>query len=734
MEQARIVNESRRDFLKVGITAGAGLTLGIYFPLEALAAAATDKTEPAVTNFEPNAFVRIGRDGRVTIIAKHLEMGQGAYTGLATLLADELDADWDSLVVEAAPADVTRYANTFWGKMQGTGGSSGLANSWLQMRRAGAAARAMLVSAAAKTWGVPEASLSVSKGMVTHAASRRRTGFGELVELAATLPVPAEPKLKQAKDFTLIGKSAPRKDAHTKVAGTAQYTIDVMLPDMVVAVVAHAPRFGAKLLYYDAKAAKAVPGVVDVLALNDAVVVYGRDFWSAKRGRDALHLGWDEAKAFRKSSDDLFAEYRGLALTPGDVARNDGDVAAARPKAKTTLEANFEFPYLAHATMEPMNCVVRLNGERCDLWYGVQLQTADQVAAASMLGLKPEQVEIHMLYAGGSFGRRANPNADYVREAVAVARALRDVRGGTVTVKMLWTREDDMRAGYYRPMYVHRIEAGLDAGGMPLFWQQRVVGQSIVSGSPFAMMIKNGIDPTSVEGASTLPYAIPNLRVELHTTELPVPVQWWRSVGSTHTAFSTEVFLDELAHAAGRDALEFRRSLLAAHPRHRGALELAAAKAGWGQPLKPGKAGEMRGRGLAVHESFKSYVAQVAEVTVRRDKSFRVDRVVCAVDCGIAVNPDVVRAQMEGGIAYGLGAALHDAITLKDGQVEQSNFHDYVPLRIDEMPPVEVYIVPSAEAPTGVGEPGTPPIAPAVANALFAASGQRLRTLPLKLA
>jgi isoquinoline 1-oxidoreductase beta subunit len=351
-----------------------------------------------------------------------------------------------------------------------------------------------------------------------------------------------------------------------------------------------------------------------------------------------------------------------------------------------------------------------------------------------MLGMKPEQVDIHMLYAGGSFGRRANPNSDYVKEAVALTRALRDKRGGTVAVKMLWTREDDIRAGYFRPMYVHRIVAGLDADGAPSFWRQNIVGQSIVDGSPFAMMIKNGIDPTSVEGASTLPYAIPNIRVDLHTTKLPVPVQWWRSVGSTHTAFSTETFLDELAYAAGRDPLAYRRALLSAHPRHLAALDLAAAKAGWGQPLAPGKPGEKRGRGLAVHESFHSYVAQVAEVTLRADKSIRVDRVVCAVDCGVAVNPDVVRAQMEGGIAYGLAAALHGAITFKDGLVEQSNFHDYVPLRIDEMPQVEVHIVDSAEAPTGVGEPGTPPIAPAVANALFAATGQRLRVLPLKLA
>jgi isoquinoline 1-oxidoreductase beta subunit len=732
MDHARIVNESRRSFIKAGAAVGAGLTLGVYFVPSGAAEAA--KSSSAATLFEPNAFVRIGRDGRVTVIAKHLEMGQGAYTGLATLLADELDADWANVFVEPAPADAARYANTFWGKMQGTGGSSGLANSWLQMRRAGASARAMLVTAAAQSWGVAEAGIVVRKGVVTHAATHKQANFGELVERAAELPVPTEVKLKEARDFTLIGKAAARKDGHAKVSGTAQFTIDMKLADMLVAVVAHPPRFGAKLVSFDAAAAKALPGVVEVLAVPAGVAVFARDFWAAKKGRDALHLSWDESGAFHKSSTDLFTEYRALTQQPGQVARSDGDVDAAQAKAAKVLEATFEFPYLAHATMEPMNCVVRLGADRCELWYGVQIQTPDQGAVAAMLGLKPEQVDIHMLYAGGSFGRRANPYSDYVKEAVSLASALRDKRGGTVTVKMLWTREDDMHAGYFRPMYVHRIEAGLGADGAPSFWRQRIVGQSILGGSPFAGMIKNGIDITSVEGASTLPYAIPNLRVDLHTTTLPVPVQWWRSVGSTHTAFSTETFVDELAFAAGRDPLEYRRALLAAHPRHLAALDLAAAKSGWGQPLAPGKAGEKRGRGLAVHESFHSYVAQVAEVTLRADKSFRVDRVFCAVDCGIAVNPDVVRAQMEGGIAYGLAAALHGAITFNDGLVEQSNFNDYVPLRIDEMPQVDVYIVPSSEAPTGVGEPGTPLIAPAVANALFAVTGQRLRVLPLKLA
>jgi isoquinoline 1-oxidoreductase beta subunit len=395
------------------------------------------------------------------------------------------------------------------------------------------------------------------------------------------------------------------------------------------------------------------------------------------------------------------------------------------------LESAYEFPYLAHACMEPMNCVVKLDAERCTLWNGEQFQTVDQALVAKAVGFKPEQVAINMLFAGGSFGRRANPHSDYVVEAVEIAKAI----GGRAPVKLVWTREDDMRAGYYRPINFHVLKAGLDASGNIVAWHHRIVGQSILTGTAFEpMLVKDGIDATSVEGAATLPYGIPNIAVELHSPKLGVPVQWWRSVGSTHTAYSTETFLDELAEASRKDPYELRRQLLAKHPRHKAALELAAAKAGWGKPLAAAGAGERRGRGIAVHESFNTFVAQVAEVTLRRDGSLKVDRVVCAVDCGIAINPDVIRAQMESGIGYGLSAALHGAITLKDGTVEQANFHDYRVLRMNEMPRVDVHIVPSAEKPTGVGEPGTPVVAPAVANALYAATGKRLRNLPFNLA
>jgi isoquinoline 1-oxidoreductase beta subunit len=454
-------------------------------------------------------------------------------------------------------------------------------------------------------------------------------------------------------------------------------------------------------------------------------------FWQAKKGRDALKIEWDESKAFKRSSADIMADYKKLAATPGAVARNDGDAVKVLAGAARTLEASFEFPFLAHAAMEPMNCVVSLSADSCEVWNGEQFHTIDQGAVAEIVGLAPERVKINQLFAGGSFGRRANPASDFLREAAYIAKAIK----GAAPVKLVWTREDDMRAGYYRPMYYHTIKAALDGAGNVSAWQHRIVGQSILVGTPFEkMMVKDGVDGTSVEGASSLPYAIPNLLVELHSPKVGVPVQWWRSVGSTHTAFSTETFLDELAAAASKDPVAFRKALLAAKPRHLGVLKLATEKAGWGSALARGKAGEKRGRGVAVHESFNTVVAQVAEVTVSSDGKFRVDRVVCAVDCGVAVNPDVVRAQMEGGIGFGLAAALHSAITLKDGVVEQSNFHQYPPLRINEMPKVEVHIVASSEKPTGVGEPGTPVIAPAVANAIAAATGKRLRSLPLAIA
>lgn len=710
---------SRREFLKAVSLAGAGLTLGFRLP-EALAAGdAPAAGEP----FEPNAFVRITPDNRVFVIMKHLEMGQGPYTGLATLAAEELDAAWEQVVAEGAPADASRYGNLSWGGAQGTGGSSAIANSWEQMRRAGAAAKAMLVAAAAQAWDVPASGITARQGVLGHAPSGHSATYGEMSALAAEQPVPDldTVELKDPQDFVYIGTRVSRKDIG-KTDGRAIFTQDVQLDGMVTAVVAHAPRFGGKVKRVNDRRARDVKGVVDVLTIPSGVAVLARDFWSAKKARDLLEIEWDETDAFKRSSSELFEEYRALAERPGAIARNDGDVEAAFANAARVVEATYEFPFLAHATMEPMNCVVRVGDAGCEIWNGDQMQTGDQAAVAAVLGIAPERVKINMLYAGGSFGRRANPKADYVVEATHIAAA----KKGT-PVKLVWTREDDTRAGWFRPMYVHRVRGALDDDGTPIAWEQRIVGQSIMAGSPFSAAIRDGIDPSSVEGASTLPYGIPNLRVDLHTVDLGVPVQWWRSVGHTHTAYSTEAFVDELAHAAGRDPVEFRAGLLKGHPRHLGVLKLAAGKAGWGSPLPPG-----RFRGVAVHESFNSFVAEVAEVSMRDDGRVQVERVVCAVDCGIAVNPDVIRAQMEGGIGYGLSPFLMSEITLDEGRVRQSNFHDYQVLRIDRMPEVEVHIVPSSAAPTGVGEPGTPPIAPAVANAIFAATGKPVHSLPFR--
>ncbi len=717
-----IVNISRRDFLKgVG-----GLTLAVALP-RALAQSGphTAGATAAPGAFAPNAFVRIAPDNSVTVIVKHLEMGQGTYTGLPTLVAEELDADWSQIRVEGAPADAKRYNNLFWGEAQGTGGSTAMANSFEQMRKAGAAARAMLVAAAAAKWGVSAGEITVSRGVVSHPAGRKAK-FGDLAALAAAQPVPADVKLKDPKRFVYIGKHVPRTDVRAKSTGQAQFTQDVRLPGMLVAVVAHPPRFGARLKGFDAAAAKAIKGVSEVVAFDtgvtNGVAVLASDFWTAKKGRDALKLEWDETNAFRLGSAEIMAEYRLLAAQPGTVARNDGDTDQALAGAAKVLDAAYEFPYLAHACMEPMNCVVRLDASGCEVWNGEQLQTGDQFALAQLLGIRPEQVRINMLYAGGSFGRRANPKSDYVLETGAIAKAI----GGKAPVKLVWTREDDTRAGHYRPMYFHALKAGLDAQGNLIAWRHRIVGQSILAGTAFEqMLVKDGVDVTSVEGASTLPYAVPHLRVELHSPKMGVPVQWWRSVGSTHTAFSTECFFDELARAAGKDPFALRRGLLVKQPRHKAVLELAAAKAGWGKPLPAGRA-----RGIAVHESFHTFVAQVAEVS-RQEDGIRLERVVCAVDCGVAVNPQIIAMQMESGIGYGLSAALSGAITLKDGVVEQSNFHDYPVLRINQMPSIEVHIVPSVEKPTGVGEPGTPVIAPALVNAIYALTGQPVRALPL---
>jgi isoquinoline 1-oxidoreductase beta subunit len=527
--------------------------------------------------------------------------------------------------------------------------------------------------------------------------------------------------LKDPRDFTIIGKATRRIDAADKVNGKAQFGFDMKLPNLHTALVAHPPVFGARVVSFKADKVQKIPGITHVVQISNGVAVVARNFWAAKQGRDALEIEWNPGPNAGLSTDALRKQYLELAKTPGIVARKAENPEAIKGAA-TTITAEYEVPFLAHAPMEPLNCTVDFKGDSCEMWVGSQFQTVDQGAAARVLGLKPEQVKLNTVLAGGGFGRRANPAADYIVEAAEIAKEIK------VPVKLVWTREDDIKGGYYRPMYIHRVETGLDTSGNVVGWNHTIVGQSIIAGTAFEpMMVKDGIDVTSVEGIADTPYDLPNFQAMLHSPKSGVPSLWWRSVGNTHTAFVMETMIDEVAAAAGKDPLELRRKLLAKHPRIVNALNLAAAKAGWGTPLPPGRA-----RGIAVHESFGSVCAQVAEVSLEGGK-VKVHRVVAAINCGIAVNPLTIEAQVQSAIAFGLSAALHSAITFKDGRVEQGNFHDYQVLRADEMPKVEVHIVASADKPTGVGEPGTPPIAPAVANALFALTGKRVRALPIRV-
>lgn len=712
-EGVKPAETSRRGFIKLS---GAGLILGLA-PLPNLTAAAAAKGE----GFAPNPFVIVAPGNTVTVIIKHLDKGQGAATGLATLVAEELDAAWAQIKTEFAPADPVKYANLAF-KVQGVGGSTGLANSFEQYRKAGASARAMLVSAAARAWGVPASELKVSNGVVTHGSGKTAT-FGELAEKAALENVPSQVVLKEPKDWVYIGKQFPRVDSKIKSTGTAKFTIDQQPDGYLVAVIARAPVFGATVKSFDSSAAEKVSGVDRIFKVPQGVAVVAKNTWAAIKGRDALKIDWDDSAAEKRGSAELVAEYKTFLGKPGQVARSDGNIEDGFKAAVKVVEADFEFPYLAHAPLEPLNCVVRYDGSTADVWTGSQLQTLDHGVASKALNLKPEAINLHTLWAGGSFGRRAVPDGHFVREACDIVKAY----GKAATIKTIWTREDDIKGGWYRPIYVHRLKAGLDQNGRIVAWKHTIVGQSITAETPFASQtMKDGIDTTSVEGATTLPYGIPNLVVELHQMKAGVPVLWWRSVGSTHTGHATEHMMDILAKEAGKDPVAFRLDHLKSGQRHVGALKLAAEKANWG---KPAEAGIMRG--VAVHESFATFVAQIADVRLKDDGSFKVERIVCAVDCGIAVNPDVVAAQMEGGIGYGLGAAIKGAITLKGGHVEQANFDGYDVLRMSEMPKVDVHIVPSAAAPSGVGEPGTPVVLPAVANALLAGTGVRTTLLPM---
>ena len=715
-----IVNISRRDFLKTGALLGGGLILGFSIEPERSTSEASNK--PA--RFVPNAFIRIGADDSVTIIVNKSEMGQGVYTSLPMLVAEELEADWSKILIKPAPVDHA-YDHTQWGPMQGTGGSSSVKSEWERLSKVGAAARMMLIAAAADIWKVNPDKCRAEKSFVI--GPDQRLSYGQLAERASTLEPPKEIVLKKTGHSEFIGKPMKRLDTPDKIHGTAVFGIDAKAPEMLVAVVARSPVFGGKVKSFKADKAKVMPGVKAAVQVDTGVAVIADDFWSALQGRAALEIVWDEGPLASLDTTKQVAEYASMAQKLGAVARKEGDVDQALKTASKQISAEYTVPYLAHATMETLNCLIDLRDDSCELWVSSQLQTVDRNSAASIVGLKAEQVKLNTTYLGCGFGRKANPHSDFVSEAAHVAKAARQANVKR-PIKVIWTREDDTMGGYYRQLWYDRIAAGLDKDGAPVAWRHTIVGQSIVAGTPFEKgLMKEGIDQTSVEGAADTPYAIPNILVDLHSPKIGVPVQWWRSVGHSHTAFVVESFIDELAHAAGKDPYEFRVALLKNHPRNLGVLKLAAEKSGWGKPLPVGHT-----RGIAVHESFGSIISQVAEVSVKPDGKVTVHKVVCAIDCGKTVNPDTIKAQMEGGIVFGLSAALHDEITFKNGRVEQSNFNDYPMLRMEEMPVVEVYIVDSKEAPGGVGEPGVPPIAPAVCNAIFASTGKRIRSLPIR--
>jgi isoquinoline 1-oxidoreductase beta subunit len=714
---------TRRDALK-GM---AGLIIGVHLPIDAAkaqsGAAQAFRPDAGAAAFAPNAFVRIGADDTVTVLIKHIEFGQGPFTGLATLVAEELDVDWSKVRAEHAPSNPDLYKNLAFG-VQGTGGSSAIANSYEQMRKAGATARAMLVEAAAQAWRVPAGEITAERGVLRHARSGRRGRFGQFAQAAAQLPVPDSVALKDPARFRLIGREgAVRKlDSASKSNGTAQFTIDIREPRMLTVVVARPPRFGGKVVSFEAGDALKVRGVVDVKEIPTGVAVYAEGMWPAIKGREALRVTWDEANAEKRSSDELADEFRDLARKPGTTAGQHGDVETVLAREARVIEAEYVFPYLAHAPMEPLDGFIRWDEKGAVARLGSQLQTGDHQTIAGVLGLKPEQVQVETMLAGGSFGRRAQTTMHLAAELANAAKAI----GPGRPVKLVWTREDDIKGGYYRPMFVHRMRGAVRDGKI-VAWANTVVGQSFLKGSMFEAMIKDGVDPVMVEGARELPYEIPDFRCDVHVAEVGVPTLWWRSVGHTHTGYAVECFVDELLQIAGQDPVAGRLAMMGKAPRHAGVLRAVAQLARWSGA---GPFGD-RARGVAVVESFGSFVAQIAEVSAGSEGP-RVHRVWCAVDCGIAVNPDVIRAQMEGGIGYGLGHALFAEVTLDEGRPVQANFDSYRSLRINEMPQVDVTIVRSSEKPTGVGEPGVPPIAPAVANAMARLGLPRPRRLPVQ--
>ncbi len=716
--QVKIPRLSRRNFMLASVAVGGGLMIGYR---SASAASVPDFVTLPKADQPVQPYLRINKDNTVTVISAHMDMGQGIYSALATLVAEELGCDYKLMTVEGGAGDALYGNLRFGGAFQITGGSSGTLSSYVRYRQAGAAAREMLVAAAAKNWGVDQKTIVVANSRVT--AGEKSLSFGELADAAATMPVPASVTLKDAAAWTMIGKPEHRRnDSIEKTNGKQQFTIDVKFDGLLTAVPIHPPMFGATVKSFDASKAKAMKGVVDVVQHPRGLAVVGETMWAAIKARDTVTVEWDESKAVKRNSADIIAEYREALKKPASVnARLDGDVDAAFKTADKVIEATFEFPYLAHAALEPLNAVARFNADgTLEVWGGHQMPSFHIGTAAAVSGLPAEKIKLHIMKTGGGFGRRATFDSDIIVEAVATAKAIGR------PVKMQWTREDDTRGGKYRPAFVHALKAGLDKDGNLVAWHNHLVGQNIMMGTPFAH--PKGADESSLEGSSDMPYAVPNVKVDLTNMETGVPVLWWRAVGSTHTAFAVESFIDEVAEAAGKDPVEFRLSMLKDKPRHAAVLKLAAEKAGWGTAPAEG-----RFRGIAVAESFKTVVAQMAEISMK-DGQIKVEKVVCAVDCGVAVMPDQVKSQIEGGIGFGLGAILKSKITLDGGRVVEGNFDGYEVLNMAEMPDVEVHILPSEGYPTGVGEPGVPPIGPAVANAYYQATKKRVRTLPMNSA
>jgi len=709
---SRTFDPARREFIKVTSIAGAGFVLGFHLSRGGRTNPSTGEAGAALA---PNAWLRIDPDGAVTVTVAKSEMGQGVRTGLPMIVAEELDADWSRVKVEQAVADA-RYGD------MSTGGSASIRTSWDTLRKAGAAARAMLVAAAAVRWSVPESSCRTEKSEVIHTPSGRRLAYGDLAHEAAGLPVPEQVALKDPKDFRIIGKRLLQLDAPAKVDGSAKFGIDIRVPGMLYAAVAQSPVFGGTVKSFDEKAALSLPGVRRIVPVSGGVAVVADSTWAAFQGRDALRITWDEGPNARLSSDDIRKMFLESSAKAGAVGANEGDVNAALAGAARRIEAVYELPFLAHAMMEPMNCVADVRKDSCEIWAPTQDPQSFRKKAAEITTLAEEKIVVHTTLLGGGFGRRTETDA--ASQALEVSRTI------GAPVKVTWSREDDMTHDMYRPASYHMLTGGLDDGGRLIAFRHRIIAPSI-NESKWPGSTKGGLDTDALEGAVQLPYAVPNFRVEYVMANTAVPILWWRSVYPSQNVFAVESFMDELAHAAGRDPLEFRKSLITNMPRMQKALELAAARSGWGTPLPAG-----HGRGVACSPPsfFQTPVVQIAEVSVGSDRRIRLHRVVCALDCGIAVNPLSIEAQMEGGFVYGISAGLKGKITVKDGGVREKNFDDYPILTLDEMPVFETSIVDSMGPPTGTGEPGLPAAAPAVANAVFAATGQRLRTLPMKLA